>query len=364
MVEMMKILLLSRYPRVGASSRLRLLQYTSLFEASGFCLTVESLFDEEYLRELYGLQHRSLKGVAKLYVRRLITLLGCHKYDLIWIEKEVYPYLPATVERVMALLGKPYIVDYDDAVFHNYDLAGNTLVRRLLGGKIDKVMRYSNYVIAGNQYLAERAAAAGARRVAVVPTVVDHKRYAVKDYSLGDRPVIGWIGSPSTEQYILEIRTALISVCKHFNAHLVLIGASTRILEKLSGIDVEIRGWTEEGEADLIRQIDVGIMPLRDGPWERGKCGYKLIQYMACGIPVVASPVGVNVEIVNESGAGILAGSLPQWESALCQLLASRVKRRELGLAGRKAVETKYSLCAQGPVLTRIFSDVINTESK
>lgn len=359
----MKILLLSKYPRMGASSRLRALQYLPHLESEGFDITVSSLFDDEYLHNLYKQGNRSALATAQRYLKRLIVLSSCYKYDLIWIEKEIFPYLPAFAERLLRLLGKPYVVDYDDAIFHNYDLSGNPLIRRFLGRKIDTVMRYSSCVIAGNAYLAERARTAGAPLVELVPTVVDHTRYTPRHESDNERLVIGWIGSPSTQKYVVDIREALEKACTEHNARLMLVGASPQVVAELAGLDVEVIPWSEHGEAELIRRMDIGIMPLPDGPWEKGKCGYKLIQYKACSVPVIASPVGVNVDIVSGSQSGLLACSSADWESALQQLLESAEQRAKLGSSGRQAVEETYSLQVQAPVLRRILTEAITKES-
>ncbi len=359
----MKILLLSKYSRMGASSRLRALQYLPHLEADGFEITVSSLFDDEYLHSLYKQNKRTVMGTARSYLQRLVVLLSSYKYDLIWVEKEIFPFLPAFAERLLRLFGKAYIVDYDDAIFHSYDMSRNPIIRHLLGGKIDTVKRHSACVIAGNDYLASRARSAGALRIEHLPTVVDYSRYKVKSDSHTDRPVIGWIGSPSTQKYVVNIRDSLVRACHRHRARLLLVGATPQVAADLQGLDIEIVPWSEESEAEMILRMDIGIMPLPDGPWEKGKCGYKLIQYMACAIPVVASPVGVNVDIVNDSQSGFLADNPSDWENALLQLLESPSLRVQMGAAGRKAVETTYSLQAQAPVLSRILTEAITKES-
>src|SRR5690554_3812328 len=129
----MKVLLLSKYPRMGASSRLRSLQYLPALADEGIEVTVSSLFDENYLRELYEKGRKSKVRSLMLYLKRLFVLLTVFRYDVLWIEYEVFPYLPAFAEQLLRLLGKPYVVDYDDAVFHNYDRSGNGLIRVFLG---------------------------------------------------------------------------------------------------------------------------------------------------------------------------------------------------------------------------------------
>ena len=354
-----RVLVLSKYPRMGASARLRTLQYLPILEQQGFEFTVQSLFDETYLKNLYGKGSRSRLAIIGYYIKRLLTLFSVWRYDLVWIEKELFPYLPATAERFLALIGKPYVVDYDDAIFHNYDRSQNPILRKLLCKKIDVVMEKSSCVIAGNAYLAARAEAAEAECIELVPTVIDQTRYAQLKKPVGSPIIVGWIGSPSTQKYIIDIKDALRTVCEQSGAQLLLVGATPDIVNQLPSMNVEVVPWTEESEVELIQRMDVGIMPLPDGPWEKGKCGYKLIQYMACAVPVIASPVGVNVNIINHSKCGYLADSAEQWAYSLDALVSSIELRDTLGDAGRQAVEEKYSLQGQAPVLAGIFNSMI-----
>jgi glycosyltransferase involved in cell wall biosynthesis len=359
----MKILFLSKYSRLGASSRLRCLQYLPSLEKSGVEVVVQSLFDDDYLKHLYSSGRRPVLRSLYCYLKRFFTIFTVRQYDVIWIEKELFPFFPATVERLLRIFGPPYVVDYDDAIFHNYDLSSHLLIRKTLGKKIDVVMRNALCVIAGNDYLASRAKAAGAKDVVVVPTVVDKDRYLAKRDSTCESLVIGWIGSPSTQKYVVDIRQALFSVCEQFGACIKLMGATPQIVEELPELPVEVLPWSEDGEVDFIRQLDIGIMPLVDGPWEKGKCGYKLVQYMASGVPVVASPVGVNVEIVDGNRCGLLADSLEQWESALRKLLGNADQRLDYGRAGRAAVENKYTVHVQVMALNKIFSEIVGSNS-
>ncbi|WP_296176319.1 glycosyltransferase family 4 protein [Psychrobacter sp. UBA2769] len=355
----MKVLLLTKYPRIGASSRLRTLQFLPLLKESGFEFTVQSLFDEAYLKNLYNNGSRSKAAITKYYLKRLITLITAYRYDLIWIEYEIFPYLPASAERFLSFLKKDYIVDYDDAVFHRYNLSSNPFIRMFLSKKIDTVMQKSSCVVVGNAYLIEYAKNSGAKYIEWVPTVVDGSRYKVEANEEVNEKVIGWIGSPSTEKYILDIKESLTMISRKYHTRLLLVGATKGIVDKLPGMKVDVVPWDELTEASFIRKMDIGIMPLVDGPWEKGKCGYKLIQYMACGIPVVASPVGVNPSIVNNSKSGYLAENNEQWYICLDKLLRSSIRCETFGVSGRAAIDSIYSLQVQAPVLARIFNSIV-----
>lgn len=338
-----RVLVLPKYARKGASSRLRTFQYLPFLEDQGWDFTVKPLFDEVYLDSLYSGEGRSRLGLVLAYLRRLFVLLRFWRFRLIWVEKEFFPYMPAWVEVVLSWLGLRYVVDYDDAIFHNYDLARNKWIRCLLGRKIDSVMRHAACVIAGNDYLAERARSAGARRVVVIPTVVDHHRYDARQ-DTGQSFTVGWIGSPTTQKYVEQLLPAFQALAEQQSFRLFLVGATADIAARLPGIDVEVQPWSEDTEAVLIREMDIGIMPLEDGPWEKGKCGYKLIQYMASGVPVVASPVGVNPAIVDGARCGFLANHVDEWGEAFRKLISDVALRERLGRAGRAAVRREFSI--------------------
>src|SRR5690606_11921506 len=176
-----KILFLPRYSRMGASSRLRTYQYLPYLEAEGIEVRVAPFFNDRYLKALYSGKGISWTNVVRCYLRRLRLLFKASAYDGVVIEKELFPFLPSWAEWWLSRRGRGYIVDYDDAVFHNYDLHPRFWVRWLLGNKISKVMRYSRQVRAGNDYLKEKALLAGAKEVLVLPTVVDGDRYGPAD---------------------------------------------------------------------------------------------------------------------------------------------------------------------------------------
>lgn len=354
----MNVAFLSKYSRLGASSRLRTLQYLPALKRAGIEVTKHSLFDDEYLETLYSGEGRSLSSVVKRYVERIKLLRGLNNVDLIWIEKEVLPYVPYWLERALMPRNVPYVVDYDDAIFHNYNLSSRMLVRKVLGNKIAKVMANSKVVVSGNEYLSNYAKKAGASCIEYVPTTVDITRYPYvgsNDKSITAQPIIGWIGSPSTQDYVLRLKPVLEALHQELGIRLVLIGAQPVLADQFGDVPVEVISWSEEREANEIANFDIGIMPLPDAPWERGKCGYKLIQYMAVGKPVVASAVGVNIEIVNNWQCGLLADSLEDWYQSLNTIITSPSELSSFGLNGRKAVELQFSLQAQGPRLAEIL---------
>lgn len=353
----LRVAAFTRYSRLGASSRLRFLQFAPWLHEAGIAVDVHPLFDDDYLLRLYGRGQRSKTGVAAAYARRWIDLRRATAFDVWWVEKELFPYLPLLLERLAQPRPRPVVLDFDDAVFHHYDHSRHLWVRRLLGRKIDDLMAGAACVTAGNGYLAERARRAGAHRVEIVPTVVDIGRYAPKAAGCAhpEPRIIGWIGSPATEHYLFGLAPVLRELCAAGRARVVLIGASPAAAAALRGVPVEVQPWSEATEAARIAAFDIGIMPLPDEPWERGKCGYKLIQYMACALPVVASPVGVNRDIVEHGTTGLLATDLAAWKQALGSLLDDAAWGRRLGEAGRRRAETAYALPVQGARIAAVL---------
>ena len=350
----MKILLLTRYASLGASSRTRFYQYLPYLESQGFQITTASLFGNYYQRDLYTGERRRWARVAAAYAVRVLWLAQAGRFDLLWLEYEVLPWVPALAERLLAKMHIPYVVDYDDAIFHRYEFHHSRLVRRVLGKKIDTIMAHAAVVTVGNRYIGDRAKAAGARRVECLPTVVDLERYPRPREKRSPARTIGWIGSPSTVRYLSLIKSVLVDFCRAHDGRIVVIGARDAGLD---GLPVEVKAWSEAAEVDDILGFDVGIMPLPDEAWERGKCGYKLIQYMACALPVVASPVGVNGEIVEQGVNGFLATTEEEWRSAFESLWGDPQLGERLGSAGRAKVETRYCTRVTAPCLARILRD-------
>ena len=349
----MRLLLLPRYGPLGASSRLRMYQYLPALEAAGFEVTVAPLFSDHYVESLYATGRRPWSDILVGYLKRLRALLQAGKVDVVWVEKELLPYLPAVCEHALSKAHVPYVVDYDDAVFHTYDQHRLPWVRALLGERLTPLISGAYAVTAGNAYLADYAQRHGAGRVEIVPTVVDLRRYDVLPEPDDSIFRIGWIGSASTVKYLDQLREPLRQLARHGDVCLVTIGAPAL---KGLGVALEQHPWSADTEAALLATIHVGVMPLPDTPWERGKCGYKLIQYMACGRPVVASPVGINSEIVDDS-VGFLAEDHDAWIAALSRLRTQPELRRSQGAAGRKKIESLYSLQAVAPGISRLLEE-------
>lgn len=341
------ILALTRYGNLGSSSRLRMMQYLPALEAAGFEVHVQAFIDDETLAARYDRGSYSLSNIMGCYANRVKAMLNRKAFDLVWIEKEALQWWPLWLEKLL-LSNIPYVLDFDDAVFHHYDQHRVSLVRKLYGKRIDGLMVQAALVVCGNDYLAERAKQAGAPRVEVLPTVIDLDRYAIPiQKAESTLPRIVWIGSPSTVKYLDLLREPLQALTTTTPFIFRTIGGEFHV----DGIRTECLPWTEATEVSDIMACDVGVMPLKDTAWERGKCGYKLIQYMACGLPVVASPVGVNPNIVSNGVNGRLASSPAEWLESFKHVLSETQARQNMGQAGRLQVENAYSLQVTAPKL-------------
>lgn len=332
---MRKLLVLAKYDQRAASTRYRFTQYFPALEAAGHQPELSPLLAEDYLDARFA-GRIPVAPLLKAGLRRWNDLLRAGSFGTVVLNYEAFPYLPAIYERLLATQC-PIVLDIDDAIFHRYDQT--PLMRAFFGNKIPRIAALSRVVIAGNEYLANYLRPYQ-RDVRVIPTVVDTSLYLPGKKTGEGVPVIGWIGSPSTAEYLKAVLPVLREVADGKRARLVFVGAGAR--SGTGGENTELREWAESREIADVQSFDIGIMPLPDDPWSRGKCGFKLVQYMACGLPVVASPVGVNSQIVGK--AGLLASSAEEWRNALLCLLESAAMRKELGEAARERAVGEYSL--------------------
>lgn len=346
------MLALTRYGPRAASTRQRILQYAPNLAAEGLALDLQPLLGSAHLDRLHAGRSRNWAGIATACLRRVGTLLAARRHAALIVQRELFPWLPA--ERLAALGPRPLIVDYDDAVFHLYD--GSTgRAPGILRDKLAPLFRRADLAICGNDYLAEYARQ-HCRRVEIVPTTVNTRLLRPTSGEGDGPPVVGWIGSPSTWGYMAPVLPVLRELVRSGTARVRLIGGGTGAAALGWA---ESHPWAPETEAGLLASLDIGIMPLPDEPWSRGKCGYKLIQYMACGLPVVASPVGVNPQIVRDGTDGLLALGTEAWRSALTRLIADPGLRERMGAAGRSRAEEHYAAETHGPRFAALISEAI-----
>jgi glycosyltransferase involved in cell wall biosynthesis len=351
----MRIAAFTRYDRQAASTRQRFIQYFPSLRDAGIYVRHLPLLDDQYVAALVTGTSYPNQKIAQAYVRRMRQLAMERAADIYWVYVELLPFVPAYFER-LAAAGKKIVYDFDDAFFHTYDQSSNAFVRTFLSNKHASLLEHAAACVCGNTYVWEFAQN-HCRNSIIVPTVVDTRKYRAADEDGRSSLTIGWMGSPTTWPQVRPILHVLEEVAKTFGARILVIGAGRGAkIDAFPGL--EFRDWAEETEISDVQDMDVGIMPLKDGAFERGKSGYKLIQYMACGLPVVASPVGVNAEIVRPGMNGFLASTEEDWRAALSLLLRDSQLRKRLGESGRQQVERDFSLASQESKLIELFQSL------
>ncbi len=354
------LLVLTRYSRKGASSRVRHYDYLPALRRAGFEVTVAPFADDDYVDRLYGGKRLSTIALIKSYESRFRQLIGSKRYDLLWIEKEALPWLPAWLER--ALLARcTCVVDYDDAWHLRYARHPRALVRYSLGRKLEDLTAGAALVVVGSSVLADWAGSSGARQIVELPSCVDLDHYSVLPLPEGPF-TIGWIGTPITAKYLALVAEPIRQLQTNYGARLIAIGVGDDF--SLPGVTMERASWSEETEATDLARCHVGIAPLADGAWERGKCGYKLVQYMAAGRATVASPVGANASIVVHGQTGLLAATTQEWIDSLRMLAANPSLSSNFGLNGRRRVEEMYSVQATSSKLVEALREAASSDGR
>lgn len=353
----MKLIGFSLYGPRAASHRVRLSQFKPGLAAAGIQLQIQSLLDDAYLLKRFAGERPSWRSLLTAYARRLQALGRRHHADLAIVYAELLPLLPAWFEQ--QLLRIPYILDLDDAFYLKYRTGRLGLMRPLLGGKFDRLMAGAAAITAGNRQLAAYASRFNPQ-VTILPSVVDTDVLQPAPTGSSGRSAsaftVGWIGSPSTAPYLELLVQPLRQLALERSVRLLVVGGPAPVVD---GVEVIEQPWSLEQEPALIRQFDVGVMPLPDTPWARGKCAFKLIQCMACAVPVVASPVGANVEVV-PADCGILADAPDTWLAAFRQLASDPDRRSEMGASARRWVQEHYSLHSALPVLQGVIDGLVS----
>jgi len=358
----MRILALVPSPyNTAPGQRYRIEQWEPLLREYGVQISFAP-FKSEELNELLcqpGRRWRKFDLLCRALVRRAKLIRSVREYDAVYIYNEAVLLGPAILERMIRRAGIPIIYDFDDAIFlpYTYISPANGYLRLLkFPMKTRAICRIAAHVMVGNAYLAAYARRLNSQ-VTIVPSTIDTTQYragARKDSA--DVPVIGWTGSYSTIQYLDRVKGALQSLATRERFRLRVVGVPHYQIE---GVDVEALPWRPETEVQDLLPIDVGIMPLPDDRWTRGKCGMKALQYMALGLPVVCSPVGASVDIIRNGENGFLVNTEAEWIDRLSCLLRDPLLRERLGTEARKTVDTNYSAVLQAPRVFQVLNSAV-----
>ena len=339
--------------------RFRIEQWEPQLRPLGIDVDFQPFEDDELHSILYkpGSTSRKVRLTGEGVVRRLRLLRRVTDYDLIYLYREAALLGPPLLEYWLGRSGPPMIFDFDDAIFVpiKTSTSGHLSILKFAPAKTRTACRMSAHVMVGNRFLAEFAERYN-KSVTVIPTTIDTDKYRADAPRAPDAlPVIGWSGSHSTVAHLDVARSILRRLHSEERFRLKVIGTASY---EIPGLEVEALAWSATDEVSDLRQIDIGIMPLPDDSWSRGKCGLKALQYMALGIPAVCSPVGVNAEIIQDGRNGFLASTDDEWIERLTKLLRSPDLRRRVGAAGRATVEQTYSAEAQVPRVAELIRSV------
>ena len=355
-----RVLALSPIPEEGAGCRFRIAQYVPRLREAGFDVTIRAFYTPAFFRFVYRHGHyaRKLTMFLGLVVRRLTQLLELGRYDLVFLYREAIPIGPPLVEWIVAARGIPIVYDFDDAIFLPAVSDANKAISFLkYPGRVAQILRRSRQVVVGNEFLAAYARTRNAA-VTVIPTAVDTTRFVPRDAPPHEDPsrelVVGWIGSPTTFPYLQQLAEVLRTVAARRPFTLKVSGAGTPVT--FPGLKVLEVPWSLADEVNLFNTCDIGVYPLTDDEWAKGKCGFKAIQFMACGVPVVVAAVGVNREIVSDGENGFLAATPAEWMEKLERLLTDPALRARFAAAGRRTIEARYSLDVTAPRLAGVLA--------
>ncbi len=356
----MRVLALVRYPfdTVG-SQRYRIEQWLPELTRLGVNLNVHHLIDDRALMEGLWQRPPRLLSIARLgfaTCRRLRDIFTVARPDAVYVHREASMIGPPVIEAAIALR-VPLVFDLDDAIWlparnpHWWSPAN--LIRMPV--KTRWIMRMSAAVSAGNSYIA-RFASRYASRIEVVPSTIDTTSMYDRTKTHGDNEtlVVGWTGSRVTSHYLERLLPTLTAVASNIPLRLLVIGAEVTHPK----LDIECRPWQSATEVEDLYSMDVGLMPLTDDEWSRGKCGMKALQYMALGIPAIVSPIGVNAEIVDHGTTGFHARGPDEWRHAIATL-RNPTTRNDMGAAARRTVVERYSASVGAAKLARLLETVV-----
>lgn len=359
----MRILIITQFSALGGSSRIQVIQFFPFFTDAGIAHEHKIVYSDRFYRIQNGIVMTSslpkkinfFLGMLLGFIKKALYVFSASRYDVVLIQREVFP---ASWYWLMRKINPRIIYEIEDTIFEI-----NPFWRR--GGLYEaalryqaamcrNMMRYAAHVIAENEYLAAEARKYNSS-ISLLTAPIDTERVkpAPKDAGVVD-VVIGWIGSPSTFYLLQALAPALAQVQRrHPHAKVKLVGVAADAA--LNGVNCIAKAWREDEEVGDLQSFDIGLMPLDDMPFNRGRLGYKMIQYMAVGVPIVASDVGLNRTVIEDGKSGFLAGAPEEWVEKLSLLIRDPALRAHLGARGRAIAETRFSVATQ----SRKFIDII-----
>jgi glycosyltransferase involved in cell wall biosynthesis len=358
MTPRLKVLCLVLYPQSNASVRLRFEQQCEELAKHGVDLTLSSFLDEPGYQVAFRPGHVVAKvaAVARGFTRRLADSGRVREFDLLLVYRESTPFGPRFVEAAASVAGVPVVVDFDEAIFvSNIHPANRRWAWLRDPGRLRVGLRSARAVTAQNEYLAAFARRFNSR-VAVVPTPVDTDARRPRKLRQPGPVVIGWLGSETTAPYVHLVDETLARLSEESDVIVRVVGGaySNPQLRR-----VDVRDFSLDREQSDLDTFDIGILPEPDDQWTKGKGGYKALLYMAAGIPVVASRVGVNPDIVADGETGYCVETTDDWLAALRRLISDEDLRTRLGSAGRVRAVERFSVAVIAAQFAAALRDAV-----
>ena len=355
----MKILFVEPYPTEGPSSRYRVEQYLPYFKKEGIECILRPFISPEFYRILYKKRFyfRKILLFMQGTIKRSFDIFTAVKCDIIFIHLEAFPFGPPIFEWILSKMRKKIIYDLDDAIYMGITSSANRFLRRLkCPSKINTILKMSSFVITCNNYLADYAKKYN-KNVIAIHTSVDTEKFKPDSKEKGRDITIGWIGSHSTARYLEGVKEVFLKLGSKYKFNLKIIGAGNHNI-KIDGVNVMNIEWNLKDDIKQFQSLDIGVYPLPEDEWIRGKAGFKTIQYMSVGVPCVVSDVGANRSIVKDGINGYLAKTESEWVEKLSILVNSQELRQRIGSAGRITAEGKFSVKANAPRYLEIIKKI------
>jgi glycosyltransferase involved in cell wall biosynthesis len=355
------VLFLTRYPYEGASSRYRVFQYIPYLETMDVACTVQSFMNSEMYERYFSKGATGLKVrlMIKAIIRRLSVLSRFKDYDIIYMQRELFPFGPPWFERYMKNRGTVLFFDYDDALFIGKPSRFNPIANFFRSpGKTFELFGIVDCVVAGNDWLRDKASGYSARSV-TLEVAEDTDRIKMHAPHSNCQPVtIGWLGSTSTVKYLHLIAPALQKIAAQYpDVRFEIMGGGQF---EMDGVPWVISGWSLQNELEGLSRFDIGLMPLPVEEWAQGKSGGKARTYMAAGVVPVCTGVGYNRELIRHSETGFLCNTEQEWYSSLTALIENPDLRQKTATKARADVISRFSLSRQASILRNLFEDVLD----
>jgi glycosyltransferase involved in cell wall biosynthesis len=362
----MRVLALASYPEEAAATRYRLTQFVRPLSQRGITLQIRPFLDSRLFSHLYQRKAvgKTAAGLLKSAALRLLDLIKASNADVILVQREAMMFGPPFVEWFAhQACRRPLVLDLDDATYVSYTSPVYGSLGKSLKwfGKTDDLIRWASIVTCGNRAIAEYVESKGTKAL-IIPTVVDAELFRPAQRPAEAPPVLGWVGTHSTFPYLKSIFPALEQLAKENEFVLKVVGAGEDQWS-LPGVKIENLEWNLHREIADFQSFDIGLYPidasLYADEWAKGKSGFKAIQYMAVGIPFVASPVGTLAELGEPGVTHFLAETPEEWRNQLSTLLVDRDRRRQMGAAGRQHLLQNYSLTQQAEKLAAALQEAL-----